>query len=69
MLPEGVWSGDYWVGDLDDFQEGRENVRAFKFKEVTQPENFEFPSAELKKHVELISPGEETIGADDAGVH
>ena len=41
--PGGVWSGDYWVGDLADCAEGKDNVGAYQIKEVVQPEELEFP--------------------------
>ena len=47
MLLGGVWSGDYWVGDLEDFEEGKQHVRVFQVKEVVRPESIEFPLREI----------------------
>ena len=68
MLLGGVWSCDYGLGDLADFQEGKDNVRVYQIKEVVQPQEIEFPLEEIRKHVRLTEPGEETIQADDDGV-
>ena len=37
MLVGGKWSGDYWIGDLEDFEKGERNVRVYKLKGAVRP--------------------------------
>ena len=60
----GAWSGDYYVADLSDFEEARQNVRVFQVKELVQPEDITFPLKEIETHVRLVSPGEEVVDQD-----
>ena len=47
MLMGGRWSGDYLVGDLQDFEAGAKNVRIYQIKELVQPEVIELPFKEI----------------------
>ena len=64
MLTGGRWSGDYLVGDLEDFEAGSKNLLIYQIKELVQPEVIEFPLKDIYKHVELISPEETEVQAD-----
>ena len=54
----------YYVADLSDFEEARQNVRVFQVKELVQPEDITFPLKEIETHVRLVSPAEEVVDQD-----
>ena len=43
MLVGCKWSGDYWIGDLEDFESCERIVRAYQVKGVVRSEEIEFP--------------------------
>ena len=43
MLTGGRFSGEYYVGDLADFEAGSKNVRVYQVKELVRFETIEFP--------------------------
>ena len=55
-MPRVMWSGDYLVADMQDFEDAKATVCVFQIKELIQPTDIVFPLAygATSKHVQFF---------------